>query len=341
MTETDLEPKLKEIKQHILETGAPLSVSVREMIGWIGAARRGKHVNSTISKGLHKLGLVTKPDFQQLYVDALVSIEIAPIAVTPANVQAPTNQPEVEPPRQAFHRIGMLAAANKIPVSVARDSSVEMATTLLLLNDFSQLPVLQNPRNVVGMITWRSIAAAPIQGRPCAFVRDCMDPVVEIVDQDRPLLEVVRLILRKEVVLVRGLDGTITGLVTATDIASQFLELSEAFLLLEQIENHIRPLIDKYFSQADLKSALDPADSEREVESADDLSFGEYIRLLENPDNWQKLHLTLDRGILIKRLIQVRDIRNEVMHFHPDGIAESDIETLRLTCTFFRSLMSD
>ena len=63
-------------------------------------------------------------------------------------------------------------------------------------------------------------------------------------------------------------------------------------------------------------------------------SFGEYVRLLENPANWAKLKLALDRVVFTKMLNQVRLVRNDVMHFDPDGIDAEQLEKLRQFSSF-------
>ncbi len=44
--------------------------------------------------------------------------------------------------------LGMLPAARRKPLCVTRDTPVERARTLMLIRDFSQLPVLNGERNV-------------------------------------------------------------------------------------------------------------------------------------------------------------------------------------------------
>jgi len=55
----------------------------------------------------------------------------------------------------------------------------------------------------------------------------------------------------------------------------------------------------------------------------------EYIRLLEREDRWAKLDVPIDRVTLCKELDRVRNIRNDVMHFDPDGIPPDDLKRLR------------
>ncbi|HQK09585.1 MAG TPA: hypothetical protein PLX63_06005 [Rectinema sp.] len=62
-----------------------------------------------------------------------------------------------------------------------------------------------------------------------------------------------------------------------------------------------------------------------------DLTFGEYIRLFENKDYWKRLNIYVDRNYLIQRLANVRQIRNDIMHFDPNGVDEQQLEELRRT----------
>ena len=68
------------------------------------------------------------------------------------------------------------------------------------------------------------------------------------------------------------------------------------------------------------------------------MNFGEYIRLLQNQDNWQKTKLKLDRVLFCQYLEEVREIRNDVMHFDPDGVDEANLEKLRRLASMFQRL---
>ena len=76
---------------------------------------------------------------------------------------------------------------------------------------------------------------------------------------------------------------------------------------------------DKY-TVDELRAACDSPESRKRIESVSNLTLGEYLRLLENPDNWDKLELHVSREMFIERLDEIRQIRNDVMHFDPDGI---------------------
>jgi Mg/Co/Ni transporter MgtE len=220
---------------------------------------------------------------------------------------------------------------------VSPDTTLKEAVTHMLTNDFSQLPVMTSERDVKGIITWASIGSRLAIGKNCSVVRELMEQHQEI-SSDASLVAAIGIIAEHQYVLVRARDQKISGIVTVTDLCLQFQQLAEPFLLLGEIENHLRRVISQRFTLTELESAKNPADKERVVTSAADLAYGEYIRLLENPKRWDKLNITVDRKTCIEKLESVRRIRNDVMHFDPEGIPEEDLQTLREFAHFLQKL---
>lgn len=236
------------------------------------------------------------------------------------------------------YRIGKLDAANRPPIRIAPDAPLCAAVTLMLRNDYSQLPVMTSDREVKGAISWKSIGVALAFGKPCNSVRDCMEKKVEVVEADVSLFRVLENIADQDFVLVRDAERRITGIVTAADLGQSFHQLSRPFLLLSEIENHIRGLIDGKFSREELLDVRSPGDETRDINDVSDLTFGEYVRLLQHPDRWQKVGLKIDRTTFVKDLEAVNQIRNDVMHFDPDGIGPGDLEDLRKMSRFLQQL---
>ena len=87
---------------------------------------------------------------------------------------------------------------------------------------------MDGDRTVDGILSWRTIGRAGAAKRPGHTVEHHLAPV-RIVEIDTPLFDAVRDIVEAEVVLVRAKDRTICGLVSAQDIATQFVTLSEPF----------------------------------------------------------------------------------------------------------------
>jgi hypothetical protein len=326
------------------------SPTVREFLAWFDAQRRGYAIVERIRQALSNANLQTDPDFESAYIDS--PIRFAPAsespeerAVTPQPARASVSVPDPtalnSSPSYAdpTYRISKLAAANNKPVSVAPNKTIQEAITTMLTHDFSQLPVMIGEREVKGIVSWTSIGTRLGLGKKGTSASEFMDAHQEI-RADASLFQAIPIIVRHQYVLTRGGDNRITGIVTASDLSLQFQQLAEPFLLLGEIENHIRRIIEKKFSPRDFASLQDPDDTDRNVESVADLTFGEYIRLFENQDRWQQSNLPLDRVIFCKSLDRVRIIRNDVMHFDPDGIPPNDLEHLRDISLFLRRLHS-
>jgi CBS domain-containing protein len=224
------------------------------------------------------------------------------------------------------------SAAPRISDSIA-------AVTIMLANHFSQLPVMTSERDVKGVISWESIGTRMSLGKGSTLVKDLMDSPQEI-RAELSIFQAIPIIAEHQYVLVRGAENRITGILTSSDLNVQFQQLAEPFLQLGEIENQIRQLIGDKLSLSELVEARDPNDQNRVVDSVDDLSFGEYIRLIENPARWAKLTLPIDRKTLCSKIEAVRVIRNDVMHFDPDGIPPEDLEQLRDFAKFLQRLQN-
>ena len=197
----------------------------------------------------------------------------------------------------------------------------------MLQHDFSQLPVMQGEREVKGVITWKSICARLAFGSKCDHVADCREEA-RIVDANSTLFDVITTIVEYGYVLVRQRDRKITGIVTASDLSLQFHALTEPFLLLREIELHVRRLLKGKLSADDLSNAGSPP-PKRTPKYISDLTFGEYVGLFQAPETWAKLKLKIDRSVLTKLLEEVRKIRNDVMHFDPDPMTTDELGTLK------------
>jgi predicted transcriptional regulator len=324
-------------------------VTVRSFLSWFfSSQRRGHWIVSYIRDCLREAGLSTVPDFESAYLDASMRFQLAePVAPSSdiiadvAEAVTVADHAEIHIVSAAFadptYRVSKLAAANTKPVVVRPDTSLTEVVTVLLANDFSQLPVMTSEREVKGIVSWVSIGSRLALNRRVDVARDAMERHAEI-SSDASLFGVIPLVVEHQYVLVRGGDQRIVGIITTSDVSLQFQQLAEPFVLLGEVENHIRRIIAPRFSPTEITAARDPGDGERQVDSAADLSFGEYGRLLEEPNRWSRLELPIDRTEFIRLLDRVRLIRNDVMHFDPDGILKEDLDVLRDFVRFLRTL---
>lgn len=290
-------------------------------------------------------------DSAQPQIEDIV-LESTPSAVQQAEEQsesAPTSaEPEAATGTQASagstatadptFRIGNLPAANKKLISVNQNDKLSKAVTLLLNHDFSQLPVMQGEREVKGMITWQSIGSKQAFGCKCDTVGDCRVDA-RIVDSNRTLFDAIPVIVEAGYVLVRNQsDKRVTGIVTASDLSLQFQALAEPFLLLREIELHVRQILEKKISGEDLVLVDWPSTMGNRPTSISALTFGHYVRLFQHPLIWSKLDLRIDSGVLTAQLEEVRLIRNDVMHFDQDPMTPDELSTLKRTVGFMQQL---
>ena len=225
-----------------IEKGAapsPESLKVRDLLWQFGFQRRGDWINNHIRKGLRKFRLRVDPDFRLLGLDSQVAIAIDADA---------RNAPRPSPPPDPTLRIGALRAATRSPVSVRPQSPLSEATFTMQMKNYSQVPVMRTDRDVSGMVTWKSINRRGLQEPECKPVDDCMDERVNVVLDNCRLFEAVRTVLDHEYVLVRARDKTITGIVTMADLLREVGRLAEPFLLIGEIEGHLRNLIHGRFT---------------------------------------------------------------------------------------------
>ena len=304
---------------------------MRSFLLWFGAERRGYRVVQDIRDELARYKIATDPDFEYEYIDNPIGFKTAPIGEAEIDGKIGIEAPD------PTYRVGRLEPANRTPIWANPDNSLQQIVTLMLAKDFSQLPVMTSSREVKGMVSWKSIGSRLALKRPCNTARDCMESP-QIISSEESLFSAIRVIAYYDYVLVKAQDGQISGIVTASDFNEQFRKLAEPFLLVGEIENGIRRMLRGKFNSSELQGAKAPGDDSRKVESIADLNFGEYIRLIQLELNWQKIEVEIDRVEFIRVLDKVRQIRNDVMHFDPDGLEQADLETLREFASFLKRL---
>jgi restriction system protein len=315
-------------------SGNPVTLSIRRLLDYWGAKRRGYWITDEITRDLTAARLATRPPFTEGWIDSLISlIPIASGMSKPDGSALPSIEAVTTAGVQVSLRVNSLAAANAGVESVRLDDTLERAQALMMRKDYSQLAIQSGPRDLRGAISWESIAQAKIR-KPDAGLRDAI-VTPEVVGLNDDLLARIPMIVDASFVFVQALDRQICGIVTTADLSLEFAMLAKPFFLLAEVERRLRRLIDEHFTVEEIAAIVDPADAERKAISANDLTIGECARLLEEPSRWNRLGWGLDRVIFIAQLHDIRLIRNEIMHFSPDPLDEEQIRKIEL---FLRSL---
>jgi CBS domain-containing protein len=304
-------------------SSSPYQISITDLLAYWNTKRRGRRIVETINDDLAREGLQTNPP-----LDAQASWESVQITRLP--------QKDSQPGEPVGIKIGSLEAAKvwaagadpdklkstpKIP-SVPKESTLEVAQSQMLSAGVDQLPVLSGKSAIAGAVSWRSIARARFIN-PQATLRDAMVSASEVKAED-DLLSAIPQIVAEGFAFVRDGKNNLTGVVTTADLSHTFVALTGPFLKIAEIERRLRKIIDQKlvegsFTNADLQDVVKDESGARDApESAADLTIGEYQALLGDPDRWERLGWLSDRKTFTNALDEVRQIRNDIMHFDPD-----------------------
>lgn len=298
-----------ELVKEIKENDKEFDITPRELLNFFWCEKRTSGNIAHINHFLNSNQLETVPNFVNGWIDGTIVLK---------HKKKATTKNGIDP----IQRIKLLPSSNREPISINRESTLKEAVTLMMMHNYSQLPVMNGSRNVIGFVSWETVGCAITNGCTSEDIKDYINPDIALLSYETPLLEAISVIIEREFVLVYKSDKSISGIVTIADISSQFMSVTEPFILLEQIENHIRQLLDKKFLVSELIDLCKIGEAERKIEYIDDLNFGDYIHIIGNPQNWQKLNLSIERSHFIKQLDKIRQIRNDIMHFDPEGITK-------------------
>ncbi len=316
MTVDKLDTYLGKIKEQISKGVAPVPLTIRDLLNELNVARRGPNVIGQINQLLDKYDLVIDQDIEWYWIDN-------PINITDRRRKTKWVD------REFSFRIDGLPSANTKPTSISPNDSIDVAITLMVKNNYSQVPVMTSEREVKGMVSWKTIARHYSTGNSYKTVSEVMEKPV-IVDDETSIFDAIGIVEESDYVLIRNTtDKVIKGIVTTSDLADQFKTLSSPFLLVGRCENLVRQLISGVYTTDELRLANPNENERKDINSIYDLSFGDYIALIGTEERWKRLKVTIDRKICINLLDQVRTIRNDIMHFDPDNSYEKQISVLK------------
>ena len=277
--------------------GNPASLPVRELLALWGVKGRGQRVVDRILADLDNHGLTSDPDFRKVSLDTVIVLtgpadEESNAPDVPAEgVTATLNQDSIE--LDVGLTLGNLPSASAGITAVKPTDTIEKAMTEMRLNDFSQLPVMTTTREVKGSVTWRSIAKALAHSTDASLDDALETAPVHPYDQD--LVDVLGVLYDHDFIFVRDSKREISGIVTTADVVRLYGETATPFFLIGEIDHLLRGAVSDTWTIEQVAAACDP-ESDRSLASHDDLSFGDYQRMLENPERFESMGWPLDRA---------------------------------------------
>lgn len=323
------------------ESGSPHRMTVRELIGIWGARGRDYEVNERVDADLGNNGMTTMPDFRAVTLDNTVAIVLTTqlaageaafaglgeVSVD-ATVSAPAEVTESDD-ESGWDRgltIGNLPSASRKICAVTPDATYEEAITLMLTNDYSQLAVMTGPRDLKGAVSWKSIAKA----RNANSAAKLSAAIVRASDvpYTADLMSLLPAIQSQEFVFVRGADRTVTGIVTLADVVEVYGQMASPFFMIGRIDQSLRRIIEATIPMRTITHLCD-LEGQRDLSICDQLTMGDYQRILENPDCWTRLGWSLDRKTFCARLEEIAQVRNNLMHFNSDPLPDNIVSMLQ------------
>ncbi|MEU2897007.1 CBS domain-containing protein [Streptomyces sp. NPDC001273] len=355
-------------------TEEPLTLSIRDFLAVWGVQRRYPASTEQIKKELEARGLVTVPPFTEGTLESRIAVlaggaepdESGASAVTrlsgspvleaahsivallgdtaarwassgsgSAGLGAHLPSDEAAETQAVAYRVSNLDSANRMPECVRVGDSLGTATTLLVLRGYSQLPVLDEDGRLRGVVSWESIGRARMAdanaGLQAATVRG------QEADGSDDLLDWIGAIQQFGYVIVRDHDHKVCGLITASDLTVQFGTRVRPFVLVEEIEQRLRRVVDRCIPLERIRATV-PRGRAAQVHSAANLTFGAYKHLLKVPENWAALGWGIDQEHFLAALEECRNFRNGLMHFSPDPVTEEQLRPAQGLLELLRSL---
>lgn len=252
----------------------------------------------------------------------------AEAAETPRRIRSvdePGRDEDEDAPVVGRLTVGDLPSAFGGVTYVSRSATFDEAITRMVVNDYSQLPILSG-RKLGGAVTWQSIARARHANHNPPFSRAIVR--ASEVPYDRDLIDVLPMLAEHEFVFVRNQRNEIGGIVTASDLAARYGAMATPFFLVGELDRRLRQVLASSIEFTQVQNLCDP-EGNRSIEGFDDLSMGDYQRVLENKEAWERVGWSLDRKIFIERLDEIRQIRNDLMHFNPEPLPVNSIRQIR------------
>ncbi len=311
------------------ESGDPVEVSVRGLLAhWNAEEYNYRASAENVHVDLANHGITTYPDFRKVTLDTtvhLISTSVEREDFDTVDIGEVENGESEE--FDAGLTVGNLPSALGGVASVTPNATLDEAITIMLLNNYSQLAVLSGQRNLRGTVTWQSIAEAR-HDKPDTKLNDTIIENPPEVPYSKHLIDVLDLLRTEDFVFVRNAERAISGIVTTADVAHVYGDLATPFFLVGELDRSLRHIISLKFNFPLIKDFCDPTGA-RALESVNDLTMGDYQQVLAHPEKWNQLGLPLDRVTFIKRLNELREIRNNIMHFNPDSVPLGAVDKLR------------
>lgn len=140
-----------DLVEEIKTTGKPKSMTIREFLWLFDFCEKRTSGNLwRINEFLNNEKLIVHPNIQHGVVDDTITLR----EKDRAKIKKGMDDNVFDP----ISRVSNLDALKKTPQSVRRDAKITKAYHIMWQNNFSQVPVMNDERTVLGIVNWQTIA---------------------------------------------------------------------------------------------------------------------------------------------------------------------------------------
>ncbi|MEV5509914.1 CBS domain-containing protein [Streptomyces orinoci] len=308
-----------------------------------------------IAQVLADAGLATFPDFATCGARDRVQITALATVGSSSSGQEEDGAVEEEPlPPGALPqrlRIGDLPSARGGVDCVPAGAPLSQATYLMRHRGHAQVPVV-TATLVHGVVTWRSLALMYERGKDPTLDNAMQQDSLPVVDVRQEFFACLPMLMEQGYLLVRGEDGSLSGIVTNSHVVDRFESAARPFFLLGEIESLLRRWLGSRLTVDAIKAVQTNKRAEERTGRVEELMFGDYLRLLDGEQkkvamaqqadlNWSALRCeSLDRGQFVRHLERVKTIRNRIAHFDAKPLPADDMQELTAFTTLLRDYVN-
>jgi len=209
---------------------------------------------------------------------------------------------------------------------VKKNTIINDALAIMLMNDFSQLPVIDDEGRLIGVFSEETFVRTSYNINLKIPLKDltvdnCMATPVTVTPDDDIFKALDLLQSSYAIVVVK--DAKPIGILTNYDTGHFFREISEGLIYIEDIEVLLRQYIETILNTEKMMSValirafgINKQDNSRPAMEFDKLDFYDHIQLITTNDNWTKFEAFFSpKDYFIDLMDKVRLIRNQLVHF--------------------------
>lgn len=224
----------------------------------------------------------------------------------------------------------VLLPENQQVICIPSSTAVSDAVRMLINANFSQVPVLDQNKRIVGVFSYRSLGERvyELQDKIALStlpVSECLEPAKFLGPDDYIDTSNVVDFYEDDYVIV-GTPDNVSGILSVADVFIRLNDFAEAFVLLHETELGLRRLIEHNLGPEGVSAALEAVNTRnlqqgmhgRPLMTIEDCEFHHYIDLVTSKSNWpvfEKSFPTATRELINRELLLVNNIRNDVVHF--------------------------